>query len=102
MCNTRIGLVKMFNTTNEYMEKWKIVINWTKVNYIVISKPLIQVPEMIINSNKLYYYLLSFQVLVLLNKVERVKQMKYLGFIIDETFSTNKHTKSKNKILIKQ
>jgi hypothetical protein len=28
--------------------------------------------------------------------------MKYLGFIIDETFSTIEHAKSKNKILMKQ
>jgi hypothetical protein len=42
----------MFNTTNEYMEKWKIDINWTKTNYNVIGKPVIQVPEMIINGNR--------------------------------------------------
>ena len=86
ICNSRIGLIKIFNVTNEYMEEWKIVINWTKTYYIVKGKPVIQIPEMIINGNI----------------VERVKQMKYLGFIIDETFSTIKHKKSKNKTLMKQ
>ena len=86
ICNSRIGLIKIFNVTNEYMEEWKIVINWTKTYYIVKGKPVIQIPKMIINGNI----------------VERVKQMKYLGFIIDETFSTIEHTKSKNKTLMKQ
>ena len=81
--STKPGLIDLIEQMQVYMIKWKIVINWDKTNYITIGHTKLKISPISINNTE----------------IKRVKEVKYLGLIINEKFESDSLILTKSKAL---
>jgi hypothetical protein len=86
LSNTKVGMVKMLNKLKVYMVMWKIVINWDKTNYLVVGETKLLISPVLVEGIE----------------VKRVKEIKYLGFHINEEFESLQHLQIKSKALMRR
>jgi hypothetical protein len=78
---TKSGIDEMLKKVLQYMTSWKIQINKKKTNFIIISKQTAGKVKILFDGEEL----------------EQVRELKYLGVIIDDKLNFKAHVDIKNK-----
>ena len=87
LSNTKEGLQKMLDVTQKYGEKWEIKFNPDKTTFMVFGEKKKDKKKQPNNSDAN----LIFDGTI----IKRVKTMKYLGVIFDESLTNNKHLETR-------